>query len=236
MPVDAASQCSVIPGKIEQSCTSARTGLKYWLYLPPAGTENEKPPLLVYLHGFSHSGSDLNRLLAGGLPAQIENGRSLPMIVVSPQCPVGENWQYGAMVDRLSQFFSEMVTQYGADPRRVSLTGFSMGGDGVWALGIAHPEQFTALAPVASWYRKEEIVCALKDVPVWDLQGEQDRIALPAYAKKMTAALEHCGGNVKLTLFPDADHEGSSRQAYGMDELYSWFLEKGGPNLPPTNK
>lgn len=233
-PVTASNECKAVPGKIEQSCTSDTSGLNYWLYLPPKQTvpenqdetKQQKPPLLIYLHGFNHSGSDLNYLLAGGLPEQLEDQRALPMIVVSPQCPQGENWQLENMVERLSHFTAEITTQYGADPRRVYLTGFSMGGDGVWALGSAHPEQFAALAPVGSWYSDEKAVCSLKNVPVWDFQGEQDQIVSPAYAKKMSAALEKCGGTVKLTLFPDADHQGSSKQAYGMDALYSWLLEQ----------
>jgi predicted peptidase len=107
----------------------------------------------------------------------------------------------------------------------VFLTGFSMGGDGVWALGIAHPEQFAALAPVGSWYWKPDLACALKDMPVWVFQGEVDEIVAPRFAQDMVRALEKCGGTVQLTLFPKAGHEESSMLAYGTDELYTWFLD-----------
>jgi predicted peptidase len=220
--------CEPRQGEIELACEDAATGLHYWLYLPdpvrvPAG---QKPPLLVYLHGFNQSGADLDLLLNGGPPLQIENKRTLPMVVVSPQCPSRDNWQNADMVERLSLLVSESVKQYGADPLRVYLTGFSMGGDGVWALGIAHPEQFAALAPVGSWYVNDEKVCDLKDVPVWDFQGNMDQIVDPQYAKRMVADLQRCGGNVKLTLFQGANHEGSSGMTYGMDEFYTWLMDQ----------
>jgi predicted peptidase len=182
--------------------------------------------MIVYLHGFNHSGLDLEKLLDGGLPQEIENGRELPALVISPQCPTGENWQSPEMVERLSALVAELVDVYGADPQRVSLTGFSMGGDGVWALGLAHPEQFAALAPVGSWYLNLENVCTLKETPVWVFQGEQDAVVLPHFAKQMDEALLACGGDVRLELFPGAGHGESSTLAYGSDALYDWLLEQ----------
>ncbi len=42
----------------------------------------------------------------------------------------------------------------------------------------------------------------------------------------MVAALERCGGTVKFTLYPNANHEGSSGMTYSSDELYAWMLEQ----------
>jgi predicted peptidase len=183
--------------------------------------------LLVYLHGFDQSGSILKVLLDSGIPMEIENGQRPPMLVISPQCPSGDNWQNPAMIERLHQLIEEIVEKYGVDPQRVYLTGFSMGGDGVWALGIAHPEQFAALAPVGSgWYNDQSVVCALKDIPVWAFQGEMDEIVSPIYVRGMVAALRQCGGQVRLTLYAGAGHLESSRLAYEEDQFYPWLLEQ----------
>ncbi len=217
--------CERQTGMIEQACTSPSTGLRYWLSLPkPAAIpREEKPPLLIYLHGFNHSGNQLILVADGGIPARIENGLELPMIVISPQCPFNDNWQSSSMVERLSKLIKEAVDRYDADEERVLLTGFSMGGDGVWALGIAHPEQFAALVPVASWYEKIDQICALKDVPVWDFQSERDEIVASRFARQMTAALQQCGGTARLTLFDTLSHEESSTEAYRTEELYRWL-------------
>src|SRR5205823_11470235 len=37
------------------------------------------------------------------------------------------------------------------DPRRVYLTGHSMGGHGTWHLGVTYPDRFAAIGPSAGW-------------------------------------------------------------------------------------
>jgi len=55
-------------------------------------------------------------------------------------------------------------------------------------------------------------------------KGDQDEVVSKAYAQKITAALQACGGKVKLTFLPKTGHEGSQSLTYSMDELYLWLL------------
>jgi predicted peptidase len=215
---------------VELECSEPGTDLKYWAYLPPENGSIPATglPLLVYLHGFSHSGTDLKLLLSGGVPAEIEKGRQLPMAVISPQCSFEDNWQSEEMVERLSRFIEAVVDMYHIDPQRIYLTGFSMGGDGVWALGKAHPEQFAALAPVSSWYRTgPQELCGLAVMPIWVFQSQADEIVSPRYAQQNVAQVQGCGSSqIKLSLFPSGGHEATSRQVYALDEFYQWFLDQ----------
>jgi len=225
LPLPYSANCKPLPDKRQQACQSEITGLQYWLYLPPGEAQLDQLPLLLYLHGFGHSGSQLKLVLSGGPPLEIENGKELRIAVVSPQCPFGQNWQTEEMIERLSQLVSEVVTQFGFDLERVTLTGFSMGGDGAWALGIAHPEQFKAVVPVASWYAKTENICNLMDISVWVFQSTKDEVVASRFAKDLVRTLELCGGNVKMTLFFDADHTTTSILVYGRDDLYTWLIQ-----------
>lgn len=45
-------------------------------------------PLIIYLHGSSHRGNDLNKLKGYGLPYVINKGKEFDFIVASPQCPM----------------------------------------------------------------------------------------------------------------------------------------------------
>ena len=130
------------------------------------------------------------------------------------------------MVERLSRFIEAVVDMYHIDPQRIYLTGFSMGGDGVWALGKAHPEQFAALAPVSSWYRTgPQELCGLAVMPIWVFQSQADEIVSPRYAQQNVAQVQGCGSSqIKLSLFPSGGHEATSRQVYALDEFYQWFL------------
>ncbi|MGZ3998860.1 MAG: hypothetical protein ACXVKM_14400, partial [Flavisolibacter sp.] len=63
---------------------------EYLLYLPDHynGDSSQKWPLLLFLHGSGESGSDIQRVKLHGPPQLIEQGKSFPFIVVSPQSPV----------------------------------------------------------------------------------------------------------------------------------------------------
>ncbi len=138
--------CAAVPKVNQQACTSAATGLQFWLFLPTGPTESA--PLLNYLHGFSRSGSVLDSLLNEGLPSELSRGRQLPMVVISPQCPSGDNWQNPKMVERLSQLVDEVIAIYHLNARRVYLTGFSMG---VTASGPSPSRIRTNSAPWRPW-------------------------------------------------------------------------------------
>ena len=44
----------------------------------------------------------------------------------------------------------------------------------------------------------------------------------------MVNVLKACGGNVRFTVYPDAEHD-SWTETYDNQELYEWFLEHGLP-------
>lgn len=215
--------CRRVAGERQQACSSSTAGLSYWLY-QPEGLLAERLPLIIYLHGFSRSGNQLSLVLQEGIPAEIENGRDLPAVVISPQCPEGQNWQYTVTKRHILELVKEAVAFYPVDPERVILTGFSMGGDGVWAVGLDDPDLFAALAPVGSWYDEMEQICLLKDVPVWVFQGGADEVVNPSFAQQMVAALKACAGNVSLTVLDGARHDESATLTYHNEELYAWML------------
>ena len=71
-----------------------RVRLSYLLFLPAkyASTPDTRWPLILYLHGGSLRGDDVERLRTLGLPHKLESEPDFPFIVVSPQCPAGEIW------------------------------------------------------------------------------------------------------------------------------------------------
>jgi dienelactone hydrolase len=64
--------------------------------------------------------------------------------------PYGFDWQDWGRLDALEVLDNAMAS-YPIDPDRVYLTGHSMGGHGVWHVGLAHPDRFAAMGPGAGW-------------------------------------------------------------------------------------
>ena len=72
--------------------------------------------------------------------------------VVAPtnRRPYGFDWEDWGRLDAL-EVLDLAMRRYPTDPRRVYLTGHSMGGHGVWHLGVTFPDRFAAIGPSAGW-------------------------------------------------------------------------------------
>ncbi len=197
--------------------------LNYLLYLP-ADYEvgNKNYPLILFLHGAGERGDDLELVKMHGIPKIVEQQKDFPFIAISPQCPADRWWVDAWLLEALNGLLDEIIQNYRVDPNRVYLTGLSMGGFGTWALAMAHPERFAAIAPICGggmpW-----MAYRIKDVPVWAFHGAQDPVVPLQRTEEMVDALKRLNGTVKLTVYPDAGHD-SWTQTYSNPELYQWFL------------
>lgn len=117
----------------------------------------------------------------------------------------------------------EVTAAYRADTDRIYVTGLSMGGFGTWSLGIAYPDRFAALAPICGGNNPQQ-VSLLKQVPVWVFHGAKDTVVPLSQSEAMVEALREAGGDVKLTVYPEAGHD-SWTETYNNDELYEWLLQ-----------
>jgi predicted peptidase len=106
-----------------------------------------------------------------------------------------------------------------------------MGGYGTWALGIAEPAKFAAIAPICGGGETIPILVAgtrkkdqLKRLPVWAFHGAKDPVVKLEESEKMVNALKRIGSeNVEFTVYPEATHD-SWTETYNNPKLYDWFL------------
>jgi predicted peptidase len=164
-----------------------------------------------------------------GPPKMIEYGRDFPFIIVSPQCPEGQDWS----VDVLNMFLGEMIINYRIDTNRIWVTGLSMGGKGTWDLAVANPGKFAALVPICGRTDPSK-ASLLKDLPIWVFHGALDDIVPVTESEKMVNALKALGSPVKFTIYPEAGHD-SWTETYENPELWEW-LESIPPAPDPENR
>jgi predicted peptidase len=212
---------------VQLECRAGSDGLRYLLYLPQGYGEGSKLkwPLILYLHGIGERGNKLSLLMKHGIPKVVENRHDLPFVTVSPQCPDDTFWF--EHYERIKASLNQVIETYDVDVSRIYLTGNSMGGYGTWGLAMAFPELFAAIAPICGGGIPEQ-VCVLKDVPVWAFHGEKDDRVDLSESQKMVDALKACGGNVRLTVYPNVGHD-SWTQTYDDPDLYEWFLQNARP-------
>jgi hypothetical protein len=213
----------------QHAYTSQNTKLDFLLYLPETyGKDPEtRWPLLVYLHDAELRGTIPDFLRGDSLPKELETRKDLPFIVFSPVGNGGwDFWSKDEMITPLFSVLEEIQSLYSVDEERIYLTGAGMGGNGVWIIGLRHPEYFAALAPLGGYvypFEVPENICDLKHVPVWAFHGGKDFMVPAAEEQKLVDALNACGGNAQLTVEP---HAVMPLEEYSNPELYEWFLSQ----------
>ena len=197
--------------------------LAYLLYLPAryAAEPQKRWPLILYLHGGSLRGDDIERLRTVGLPHQLETDRDFPFVVVSPQCPAGEIWSdadaVGALLDRI-------LHDCRVDPDRVYITGHSMGGRGALYFAYRLPERFAAVLALSPYSPIDEWGKRLARLPLWIVNGKADATAPLADAKALAAAADAAGGHPRFSALEGRDH--FILDFYERPEVYAWLLEQ----------
>ncbi len=179
----------------------------YWLYTPENPIENM--PLIVYLHGASGRGEDLNLVVADeDFPKYLQTGElgDVRAYVLIPQLPADlRSWS--DISDSLYSLIQKTVSDFSIDTENISLAGFSMGGTAVWELAAEYPDLFSRIAPLAGSARGVlEQVSVLQEIPVRAFVGAADTVIAPNSSEQMVAELKKAGADAQITVLDGADH------------------------------
>lgn len=238
-------------GFLNRTLTASGESFRYQVYLPAEWTPDRRWPTLLFLHGAGEGGSDgLLQTQVGLGPAIRRHPDRFPTIVVFPQSRRGQPWR-GRMADLALEALDRALEEHHGDPRRVYLTGVSMGGYGTWRFGLEDPSRFAALVPVCGGLeaarhrlmpenRRDpladpflEAARRVRHVPIWIFHGEEDPIIPVSESRVMVEALRRVGGNVRYTEFAGVEHD-SWDPAYAEPELMPWLLshQTAGQEVP----
>ena len=179
----------------------------YWLYTPENPTENM--PLIVYLHGASGRGEDLNLVVSDeDFPKYLQSGElgDVRAYVLIPQLPADlRSWS--DIDDSLYSLIQKTVSDFSVDTENISLVGFSMGGTAVWELAAEYPDLFARIAPLAGSARGVlEQVSVLQEIPVRAFVGSADTVIAPNSSEQMVAELKKAGADAQIIVLDGADH------------------------------
>lgn len=209
---------------------------KYVVFIPANYRADKPSPAILFLHGAGERGKDNRMQLTAGLaPFVHARTKTFPFVVVFPQCEssearILEAWQANSPDGRRALLaLEDTQKRYTIDPKRIVLSGWSMGGYGAWSLGMAEASRWSAVVPLAGGGDTSK-VAALKDVPVWAFHGANDKLVKPKDGREMVDALNAAGGKATFTELPDVGHY-LCDSVYGNDSLIQWMLD---PQKSPT--
>jgi predicted peptidase len=239
------SSASITTGFLDRTLTIGEQVYPYSIYVPRNYDPNRAWPVILFLHGAGERGSDGVRATAIGLGNAIRLGPDrVPAIAVFPQVPLHQCW-IGEPADAAMLALDRTMAEFNADPKRVYLTGLSMGGYGTWHLALAHPERFAALAIICggiSTYDQTSVrqspltlhaddpfafvAESLKSKPIWIFHGADDPVIPVSESRRMLEALQQHGANdLHDTEFPNTGHNAWD-PAYRTAELWPWLFSK----------
>jgi predicted peptidase len=176
-------------------------------------------PFLLFLHGRSLTGNNLEMIKSYGVIYEAIRGRKLPFVVVAPQSR-GGGWDSHKLMDLVRYAQSK----YRVDSCRTYVTGMSMGGYGAWHLAGDYPDKFAAVAPVCGGGNPKH-ASNLVNVPTWVFHGSKDRaVPISESTKMVDAILAKNGNKIKFTVYKQYGHS-ELAHVYNLDELYDWFLK-----------
>lgn len=176
-------------------------------------------PMILFLHGSGERGNDISKIKDQGPQGFINQGHALPFIIVSPLLPAGEEWS----PERLLRLIEDMEQTYRVDPRRIYVTGLSLGGRGTYDVAAGYPRKIAAIAALSA-REYPEIADRLKTVPVWIFHGADDDVVPARYSREIARRLKQDGAEFKLTIYAGVGHGGWDK-IYANPDLYAWFLQ-----------
>jgi predicted peptidase len=240
--------CVRRPQVLERRLNVGGREYRYRVWLPPHFSRRKRWPVVLFLHGSGERGDDNVRQLAVGLPAQLQRTpERFPFIVVIPQCPFNQEW-YGEMETYALGALDASIREFRGDRSRITLTGISMGGAGVWYMA-REKGRFAAIVPVcgevvraagdpfpspppaelarvlASADPYAELSRLIGRTAVWAFHGADDTMISPLESRRMVNALHAQGNPARFTEYLGIGHD-SWELAYAEKELPRWLLEQ----------
>lgn len=196
-------------------------GYNFWVYLPddynPLAADM---PVVIFLHGRSLCGHDLNQVMRYGTLDALKKGRKINAVVIAPQNP-GESWK----PDKIIRVLDWCLEHYPADGDRVYALGMSLGGFGTMDLAGAYPDRIAAgVALCGGCYLKD--LHGLGQVPMWIMHGTADEKVGVNESRKVVEKLIADGddGHVMYDWLKGYNH-GKLARCFYMPMIYDWLFD-----------
>ena len=193
--------------------------LRYTISLP-RGYDKQKPvPLVMALHYGGNVTPFYGRGVIEGLvgPAFADLGA----IIVAPDAQGDSPWTSEKNEQAVIWLTQNVMKTHSINPKKIVLTGFSMGGEGTWYIGSRHQDLFTAAIPVAGR------PAGGKDwkIPVYAIHSRKDEVVPIGPAEEHVKALKAKGASVEWKVLTDLTHFETARYQDALRQAAGWLQQ-----------
>jgi predicted peptidase len=210
---------------------------KFVLFVPHSYPGKEPFPVILFLHGAGEHEKGAKAPVDVGIGQAIKklDEKEFPFFVIFPRARYREGPINGPYIrtvwsgrepngQKALGMLDQVEKEYKTDPKRVYLTGLSMGGFGTWALAAEVPDRWAAIVPVCGGGDPKQ-ADRIKHIPCWCFHGNADESVRVQLSREMMQALWAAGAKPGYTEYPGVGHNRWDR-AYETKELYTWLLKQ----------
>jgi len=208
----------------------------YALYVPASLSRAVPAPIIIYLHGWDGANTGFG-YPAGNADAMKVFAADHGWLVVYPFGRGNQDWRDAGETD-LREVLQAINRRYPIDFSRLYLVGESMGGRGVWHLGMRYPADWAALVPIAGaatgsvWgvWNEERFAQNVAETPTFVVHGTRDDVVPVRDARILRDALARVSPlDFHYRELPFGGH-GGLWEAQG--EWLNWLVDKRTGTLP----
>src|SRR5687768_14370151 len=227
---------------VHQSSNSSSAG--YYVGLPYLYDSTSKSyPLILSIHGAGQQGngnSNLPAILYDGIPHVLSAGTFPPNFTVN-----GQNYSFIVFAPQFSRYPANSEIEqtinyakkhYRVDPKRIYLTGLSMGGAVSWDAGSQYNTTIAAIVPISGVPKDDGNVkaktIAQTGLPVWAFHNENDNVTNSIVTKNYVQTVNSFSPVLapKMTIFKAEGHDAwalATNPTYkeGNLNIYEWMLQ-----------
>jgi len=217
---------------------SVQNGYDFWLYLPDKykdlraermekadSTHVDDPlPVVVFLHGRSLSGTNLNTVRKYGSIDAVKRGRKINAVIIAPQVDFNDWWR----PERVMNVVEWVAKRYDVDLTRLYVLGMSLGGYGTLDFAATYPDRTAAaIALCGGSTLRGAALAPLNKVPTWIMHGTADASVAVSESRRVKTTMEEHDANTPRLRYDEWKGAGHSIYArvFYMPEAYEWLFK-----------
>ncbi len=166
----------------------------FWFYRPDEDeSDGVHRPLLIFLHGASLCGTDLNKVKKYGPMEALKRGRAIDCYVLAPQNP-GGSWN----PQKIMKLIEWAEANFHIDSDRIYCYGMSLGGYGTLDMCATYPDRIAAGMAMCGGATVKDL-SGLSRIPMWIVHGTADTAVPVSASDRVVEAIKKTGDDSRPT-------------------------------------